>query len=48
MPQDLLEHTTYSSTNDLIAEFKDAMEDYLPKTFNWNHNIGFFQTAIYG
>lgn len=48
MPQDLLEHTTYSNTNDLIAEFKDTMEDYLPKTFNWNHNIGFFQAAIYG
>lgn len=47
LPQDLLEHTSYSSTTDLIAEFKDSMEDYLPKDFKWNHNVGFFQAAIY-
>lgn len=33
--------------DEIIDEFKEKLEDYLPKDFNWEAHIGFIQYAIY-
>lgn len=38
---------SYHSMDEIIDEFKEKLEDYLPKDFNWEAHIGFIQYAIY-
>ena len=47
LPQEIFKGT-YSSMDEIIDEFKEKLEDYLPEDFNWKTHIGFIQYAIYG
>lgn len=46
LPQEIFKGT-YSSMDEIIDEFKEKLEDYLPEDFNWKTHIGFIQYAIY-
>lgn len=46
LPQKIFKGT-YHSMDEIIDEFKEKLEDYLPKDFNWKAHIGFIQYAIY-
>lgn len=47
LPQAILNGESYRSTDEIIAEYKGYMEDYLPKNFDWASHIGFFECALY-
>ena len=46
-PQDILQGKSYSSTSEIIDEFKSKLAAYLPVDFDWEKSIGFFQCAAY-
>lgn len=46
LPQEIFKGT-YHSMDEIIDEFKEKLEDYLPEDFNWKAHIGFIQYAIY-
>lgn len=46
LPQEIFKGT-YHSMDEIIGEFKEKLEDYLPEDFNWKTHIGFIQYAIY-
>lgn len=44
---DLLTTKHYTSVNDIVNEFKDAVGSYLPDDFDWEKHIGEFMCAAY-
>lgn len=44
---DLLKDKHYTSTDDIINEFKDAIGAYLPDDFDWEKHVGVFSCAVY-
>lgn len=44
---DLLKDKHYTSTDDIINEFKDAIGAYLPDDFDWEKHVGVFMCAVY-
>lgn len=46
-PIALLRGHTYSSIDDIIAEFKSYAGDYLPEDFNWMHHVGTLYYSIW-
>lgn len=44
---DLLKDKHYTSTDDIINEFKDAIGAYLPDNFDWEKHVGVFSCAVY-
>ena len=45
-PIALLKDHTYTSMDDVIAEFKSFMSDYLPDDFDWLHHTGTLYYSI--
>ena len=45
-PIALLRDHTYSSIDDIIAEFKSYASDYLPEDFDWMHHVGTLYYSI--
>lgn len=41
------ERKVYDSYEDLVQEFKDKLETYLPEDFDWDFHIGRFSYAAY-
>ena len=46
-PIALLRDHTYSSIDDIIAEFKSYAGDYLPEDFDWMHHVGTLYYSIW-
>ena len=44
---DLLKDKHYTSNDDIINEFKDAIGTYLPDDFDWKKHVGEFRCAAY-
>lgn len=44
---DLLKAKHYTSTDDIVNEFKDAIGAYLPDDFDWEKHVGVFTCAAY-
>ena len=44
---DLLKAKHYTSNDDIVNEFKDAIGAYLPDDFDWEKHVGVFMCAAY-
>lgn len=47
LPIDLLKAKHYTSIDDIVNEFKDAIGTYLPNDFDWEKHVGVFMCAAY-
>ena len=47
IPWEILNGSSYKSTDDIINEFKDKLSAYLPDDFNWKTHIGFIEYAAF-
>lgn len=47
LPIDLLKAQHYTSNDDIINEFKNAIGAYLPDDFDWEKHVGVFMCAAY-
>lgn len=47
LPIDLLKAKHYTSNDDIVNEFKDAIGAYLPDDFDWEKHVGVFMCAAY-
>lgn len=47
LPIDLLKAKHYTSNDDIVNEFKDAIGAYLPDGFDWKKHVGVFMCAAY-
>ena len=43
--EDVLQDKSYRTKNEIVSEFKDKLERYLPEDFDWEANIGDIEYA---